>query len=260
MITILKRLELYVLGLLVLIISHCGLAHEEGRFVKGKLLYESTMRTPESVKGWIMEGPGTVDFKEGWMHMISPEEKMHHVYWCDETFPSRFIAEWEAQNLETDAGLCIVFFAARGENGEDIFDPTLPKRNGDFKFYTRGKIVSYHISYYTNAAHNPDRGYANLRKNNKFILVQSGEEGIPTQSEKIHKMQLIKDGSHIIMFIDDRKIIDWRDDGKTHGPVYTSGKIGLRQMKWTHFRYRNFKVWELEKDNAVNKTDSSNGL
>ena len=109
MTTITKRLRLYGLGLLVLLISYPGLAD------KGELLFESTMKTPESVKGWNMEGPGIVDFRNGWMHMFSPEEKMHHVYWCPRTFPSRFIAEWETQNIETDAGLCIVFFAAKGE-------------------------------------------------------------------------------------------------------------------------------------------------
>lgn len=245
MITTTKRLGLCALGLLVFLISHPGLADKGERFAKDKLLYESTMKTPESVKGWKMEGPGTVHFRNGWMHMLSPEEEMHHVYWSPETFPSSFIAEWEVQNIETDAGLCIVFFSAKGENGEDIFDQMLPKRNGDFEQYIRGKIVSYHISYYANAAHNPDRGHTNLRKNNRFILVQKGEEGISTRSKKIHKIRLMKKSQHILMFIDDRKIIDWTDDGKTHGPVHTDGKIGFRQMKWTHFRYRNFKVWSL---------------
>ena len=252
MIIITKRLGLCALGLLVLLISHPGLADKGERFAKDKLLFESTMQTPESVKGWKMEGPGAVDFRNGWMHMFSPEEKMHHVYWCPETFPSTFIAEWEVQNIETDSGLGIVFFSAKGENGEDIFDQTLPKRNGDFKQYIRGKIVSYHISYYANAANKPDRGHANLRKNNRFILVQKGEEGIPAQSKKIHKVRLIKDGPHILMFIDDRKIIDWTDDGKTYGPVHTDGKIGFRQMKWTHFRYRNLKVWSLRSEQKYN--------
>jgi hypothetical protein len=26
------------------------------------------------------------------------------------------------------------------------------------------------------------------------------------------------------------------------------GKIGFRQMEWTHFAYRNFKVWEIGTD------------
>lgn len=195
-----------------------------------------------------MEGPGVVEFKDGWLHMFSPEEKMHHVYWSLQTFPDSFIAEWEAQNIETDAGLCIIFFAARGENGEDIFDPVLAERNGEFSQYTRGDIISYHISYYANAVNNPGRGHANLRKNNKFILVQEGEEGIPIRSKQIHRMRLVKNGPHIVMFVGDRKVIDWTDDGKTYGSVYKDGRIGFRQMKWTHFRYRNFRVWALKQE------------
>jgi len=240
------RLKVYVISLLVFLICAYVQANEKREYSKGKLIFESTMQTPESVKGWKMEGPGTVEFKDGWMHMFSRKEKMHHVYWSPKTFPSKFIAEWDAQNLETDAGLCIVFFAAKGEMGQDIFDPVLSKRNGKIKQYTGGEIINYHISYYTNTVKKPDRGYANLRKNNKFILVQKGDEGIPTYSKDIHKIRLIKDDSHIVMFVDDRKIIDWTDDGKTHGPVYTTGKIGFRQMKWTHFRYRNFKVWDIQ--------------
>lgn len=179
--------------------------------------------------------------------MYSPGEAMHHVFWCPEDFPNLFIAEWEVQNLHTEAGLVIVFFAARGIHGEDIFAETLPKRDGTFDQYTLGKIRSYHISYYANAAHNKDRGHANLRKNNTFQLVQQGEKGIPTLSTDIHHVQLLKDGARIAMYIDGRKIIDWTDDGKTWGPVWDSGKIGFRQMQWTKFRYRNFKVWSLKK-------------
>ena len=257
MISITKYSGLIAIFLLAVLIGHPVLANNDERLVKGELLYKSDMKTSESVDGWKMEGPGTVDFKDGWMHMFSPMEKMHHVYWCPENFPSRFIAEWEAQNMETDSGLSIIFFAARGESGEDIFDSMLPKRNGIFDQYTRGKIVNYHISYYANSPYLPDRGHANLRKNNKFILVQKGAEGIPAKSKKIHKMRLVKDGPHIVLFIDDRKIIDWVDDGITYGPVHTDGKIGFRQMKTTHFRYRNFMVWSLQSGNneSMNKIE-----
>lgn len=74
----------------------------------------------------------------------------------------------------------------------------------------------------------------NLRKNNKFILVQEGEEGIPTKSKGVHRIQLIKDGPHIVMLVDDRKIIDWTDNGKKHGHVHTDGKIGFRQVQCPH--------------------------
>ena len=44
------------------------------------------------------------------------------------------------------------------------------------------------------------------------------------------------------------KIIDWIDDGKINDGPLGGGKIAFRQMQWTHFRYRNFKVWSLDSD------------
>jgi len=171
------------------------------------------------------------------------------VFWCSNDFPENFIAEWDVQNREPDAGLCIVFFAAKGINGGGIFDSTLPKRDGTFSGYTKGAINNYHISYYANGKDDPGRETANLRKNKGFHKVQVGESGIPLHSTAIHKVQLIKLEGSIRMFIDNRKIIDWTDDGKTYGKVLGSGKIGFRQMKWTHFAYRNFNVWAVGKAN-----------
>lgn len=214
-----------------------------GGLKAGDLLYRATMADAESVAGWRMEGPGKVAFKDGWMQMQSPNEEMHHVFWCPERFPESFIAQWQAQNLETDAGLCIVFFAAAGLDGGSIFDEDLPERDGTFNHYTKGAIRCYHTSYYANAAHNPDRQQTNLRKNPGFHLVKEGEEGIPTKSDKVHKVTLAKLGPHIRLWIDGRKVIDWTDSGETGGPPHGDGFIGFRQMQWTHFRYRDFRVW-----------------
>jgi hypothetical protein len=217
-------------------------------FKKGSFVYQNPMASKEDVSDWIMEGPGVTEFKEGWMHMYSPDEKFHHVFWCPKNFPGSFIAEWELQNQKPEAGLCIIFFAAKGNNGEDILDASFPKRDGTFNQYTKSKKFNcYHISYYANGRDNPGREISHLRKNTGFNLVQEIEPGIPIKSVAIHKMTLIKDASRIVMFVDDRKIIDWTDNGKEYGPVLLDGKIGFRQMQWTHFRYRNFKVWELSR-------------
>ncbi len=219
----------------------------------GELLYQTSFDHPESVSGWVMEGPGEVSFKQGWMEMLSPEEEGHHVFWCPEDFPDRFIARWDAQNLDLEAGLVIVFFAATGLDGQDIFAPELPERDGTFTQYTEGEIKSYHISYYANAAHNPGRGHANLRKNNTFSLLQKGEIGIPTDSTREHTITLIKEGARIRLYVDDRKVIDYTDDapvvdGVDTGGALRGGKIGFRQMKWTHFRYNNFRVYSLPEE------------
>ncbi len=216
-----------------------------GRLQLGSLVYQASMGNAESVKGWRMEGPGEVSFKDGWMHMHSPDEEMHHVFWCPQRLPASFVARWQARNMETDAGLCIVFFAAAGLNDQSIFSDELPERNGNFQQYTKGQIRCYHTSYYANAAHNPDRRQTNLRKNPGFHLVKEGEEGIPTKSEETHTITLAKVGPHIRLWVDNRKVIDWTDAGNVGGQPHGDGYIGFRQMKWTHFRYRNFRVWSV---------------
>jgi Domain of unknown function (DUF1961). len=142
----------------------------------------------------------------------------------------------------------LFFFAAKGLQGEGIFSPSLKHRDGTFEQYIHGDIRSYHISYYANAAHNKNRGHANLRKNNSFTLLQKGALGIPTHSELAHKIQLQKIGPRILMWVDNRKIIDYTDSQTTY---WKDGKMGFRQMQWTKFRYRNFKVWSV-KPNAEN--------
>ena len=102
------------------------------------------------------------------------------------------------------------------------------------------------FSYYANTKDNRAREVAHLRKNPGFNKVQIGAPGIPIESIAIHKVRLEKNINHIIMSIDGREIINWKDDGIEYGGVLQDGKIALRQMKWSHFRYRNFKVWELK--------------
>lgn len=216
--------------------------------LRGKTLYYNTLSSTKDLAGWKLEGPGDIAFRGGWMEMKSrrpngPEG--HTVYWCPQKFPDHIIAEWEFEFLE-EKGLCIAFFAARGRDNKDLFDPTLAPRAGVFGQYINGDINCYHISYFANTPNEP-RGVANLRKNSGFHLISNGPVGVRTaRTRETHHTVLIKDGSHIRMAVDGRIIIDHIDDGQRAGPVYTDGYIGFRQMQWTNARYRNFRVSTLK--------------
>ena len=222
-------------------------------YPKGKLVYANNMSSAKELKDWVLEGKAHVEFKNGWMHLYSPHEENHHVYWCPKDFPKDFIAEFDAQNYAVDGGLCILFFCAKGLHGEDLFDSTMPKRTtGDFEDYIRGAMNCYHVSYYANGRDHPGREIANLRKNAGFHLIESSEPGIPIHFTGISHLKLVKKDGLIRMYVNDRKIIDWVDDGKKFGPILGEGKIGFRQMEWTHFAYRNFKVWEIATEGMKN--------
>ncbi len=243
-----KQIGITIIAIHCLLFNYTATSQNSCNKIKTwELLYSNTLSTPQDVKEWCMEGKGRVEFADGWMEIYSPGEESHHVYWCPVTFPGSFIAEWEVQNLKTEAGLVIVFFSALGKNGEDIFSPDFPERDGTFNQYTKSdRLNCYHISYYANGKDKPGREISHLRKNSGFHLVYQENPGIPVASEAVHKIKLIKAGSRILMYVDDRKIIDWTDDGEEYGPVLQEGRIGFRQMQWTHFRYRNFKVYSIK--------------
>lgn len=213
-------------------------------FKKSAVLYHNDLSCDADVAGWRMEGPGKIAFTDNALLMESPAEAFHHVFWCPQDFPGSFIAQWSVQNLHPEAGLLIVFFAAQGLKGEDLFDPSLKPRGGAFTDYTRGDIRNYHISYYANARNEPGRLNANLRKNKGFDYVQKGRAGIPLDSAAVHQMTLVKADRQIVLFIDGREAIHWLDTGKTGGEPHGAGKIGFRQMKWSRFLYSDFTIYE----------------
>jgi hypothetical protein len=218
--------------------------------LKGRQLYTIDMGNEKAMADWRLEGPGILERDAEWLAMSSREADTdgpagHIVYWPPMEFPDNFIAEWDFQPTTSD-GLCIVFFAARGINGKDIFDDSITERTGIFNQYHSSDINCYHISWYANTPGVPGRITTNLRKNAGFHVVSNGSPGVPAGSTDIHHVTLMKRGGHIQLGVDGKQIINWTDDGQRYGPILGGGKIGLRQMKWTEGRYRNFTVWAVK--------------
>lgn len=214
---------------------------------RGETVFERPLTGPADIADWQMEGPGEVEFRDGWMRMWSttpdaPGNEGHIVHWCPEEHPADFLLEFDVRVL-TRHGLNIIFFCAKGRNGEDALDPSLSERTGIFGHYTMGDLNCYHTSYFAG----PGRTTTNLRKNHGFYLVDNGPIGIQSGDTDIHHVTLLKKGGTIRLGVDGRRVIDWHDDGNQYGGILGEGKIGLRQMKPTTAEYQNLRVSRLSK-------------
>lgn len=221
---------------------------------KGRLLYSTKMNNKASMKDWILEGPAEINFQDDMMIMRSripdpPDVSTGHFnYWCPMDFPENFVAEWEFKPLK-EIGLTHIFFAAKGINGEDIFDPALPERDGHYSQYHSGAINNYYVIYYSNRRLMRTTNIATtyLTKSTNPVTLALGQIGVTPGVMEFHRLCLIKDGGHIQLLVNDRVCLDCIDPGSERwGPVLKGGKISFRQMAETEAAYRNFNVWELQ--------------
>lgn len=204
-------------------------------------------------KDWVMEGGGVAEWDEGKLRLSSKHftesrsniETDHFVYWLKRDFPADFAVEWDFRfpDLKSSPnGLAILFFCTKGAKGQDLFDPSLAKRDGIFERYYDGDISCYHISYFAGK-----RGQTNVRKNPGLHLVAFGKDLVAQGgSERWHHLVLAHYGTKIELSVDGQVCISWSDDGKTGGPSLSGGKIGLRQqndLRWGE--YRNLRVYGL---------------
>lgn len=217
-----------------------------------KLIYENNLEKEEDVKDFILEGSAEIYFKNGKMRMknaLSADlgQKSNFVFWCNKQFPSNICIEWDFRPIE-EPGLAIMFFAAKGCKGEDLFDPSLALRDGQYNLYHSGDINAYHISYFRRKWED-ERGFhtCNLRKSKGFHLVAQGADPIPNCEDAFesYHLKIMKLNGKIDFIINDLEVFTWLDDGKEYGEILTDGKIGFRQMAPMIGEYSNLKVYEL---------------
>ena len=215
-----------------------------------KLIYENPLAKEEDIRDFILEGKAIITFPEGKMRMENAMsavegQKANYVLWCPVEFPSDVKIEWKFKPVR-EPGLCMTFFAAKGRNGEDLFDPALQVRTGEYPLYHHGDINAFHISYFRRKEKD-ERAFhtCNLRKSYGFYLTSQGGDPIPDVEDvsEPYKIGIVKKENHVIFFINDLKIFHFVDDGETYGPLLTGGKIGFRQLAPMIGEYSDLKVY-----------------
>lgn len=215
----------------------------------GDVIYENPLSNEKDIEGWRLEGEGAISFPLGRMRMENRRDPKdgqaaNIVHWCSQDLPDDVAVSWDFVPLR-EPGLAILFFAARGRNGEDVFDEKLAKRVGPYDQYHHGDINALHVSYFRRK-HAGERAFqtCNLRKSYGFHMVALGADPLPSvpDVEGSYRIEVVKSGPRVLFSINDLRLFEWCDDGEEFGPVLTDGKIGFRQMAPLMADYANLKV------------------
>lgn len=218
-------------------------------FTTGDLIYENALASPADVADWRIEGSAAVSFPQGRMRMentLDPGlgQAANFVHWCPVAFPDDIVISWDFWPLR-EPGLCVFFFAATGRAGRDLFDPSVPARNGEYAQYHHGDMDALHLSYFRHWAVE-ERAFhtCNLRKSYGFHMVAQGADPLPSvpEAQPPYHIDLWKSGPGVAFAINDLPILRWHDDGTVGGPVRGGGRIGFRQMAPLIAEYANIEV------------------
>ncbi|MDR6552535.1 DUF1961 family protein [Paenibacillus qinlingensis] len=215
-----------------------------------KCIYQNPLSSPQEVESFRMEGDGAVSFPMGRMRLeatrgLEDDYKANIVYWCPEIFPADVAITWEFWPIR-EPGLAILFFAAEGMEGYDLFDPSLPTRTGEYDQYHHGKMNALHVSYFRRR-YASERAFhtCNLRKSYGFHLVMQGADPIPDVADAVgpYRITVLKQGPRVTFTINDLPVFVWEDPGTTYGPILGEGRIGFRQMTPLIAEYTNLAVY-----------------
>lgn len=210
-------------------------------------IYHNPLSTPDDLAGFRMEGDGAMSFPQGRLRLesrrpASDGQAANLVLWCPEEFPAEVRIEWEFWPIR-EPGLAIMFFHARGRNGEDLFD-TAP-RTGPYEQYHHGDIDAYHVSYFRRMwASERALHTCNLRKSHGFHLVAQGADPLPgvMDADGPYALRVEVKGGAVSFSINDLVSFRWEDDGSIGGSPLAGGKIGFRQMAPLIGEYANLRV------------------
>ncbi|WP_211234781.1 DUF1961 family protein [Glycomyces arizonensis] len=215
--------------------------------------YRNPLAAPSDLDGWVAEGPVGVEHADGGMVLSSTADEAalaadgrgdlaHFTFWCPEVFGADVAISWDFRPLTGD-GLAMLFFAATGTDGRDLFDPSLAARTGHYPQYHSGDVSTLHVSYLRRKWPTERRfRTCNLRKSPGFRLVAQGADPLPApqDADGHYRVRVVKRGGEVSFAVDDLELFTFHDDEPLGG-----GRIGFRQMSPLTAHYRNLEVTPL---------------
>ncbi|MDC7692739.1 DUF1961 family protein [Asticcacaulis sp. DXS10W] len=215
-----------------------------------EVIYQNPLRSEADVARFKMEGDAKVAFPNNRMQLsalrdASEGQASNFVYWCPEVFPDHVEISWNFWPLR-EPGLCILFFAAQGLNGEHVLSPTLKPRAGIYDQYTKSDIEALQISYFRRRWEE-ERAFhlANLRYAPGFELLAQGADPLPDveDARPPYRIRIRKSAASVAFTINDLPVVSWTGASKRKWPG--KGSVGFRQMAPLIAEYADLEVRRL---------------
>lgn len=222
---------------------------------RGALIYKNDLSSPDSVGEFLLEGKALTSFPNGCLRLENVEsaelgQKANYVLWCKKEFPADMLLEIDFKPVR-EPGLAMLFFSASGRSGQDLFDPSLAPRTGEYVQYHHGDINAFHLSFFRRKEKD-ERSFhtCNLRKSYGFYLVAQGADPIPDadDADGFYTLSLLKQGADVRFAINGLEVLTFHDDGAQYGPLLGGGRIGLRQLAPMIGEYANLRVYEAKRE------------
>jgi len=204
------------------------LCSSAGFLVAGEeLLLEADFSEPSAgaPSGWVVEGTGTAEVRDGALHLREEPDGVGMVLWSERDWPAdfRLAVDLSFNNIR---GIGVIFLAARAMDGGDALRDA-SKRTGAYNEYISGSLSSYSLSlhrYWPDGRNNPG---SNLRRNSGFHLLNQALPDPCLEAQRTYHLEFVKKGARLTLKVDGTVVHDVVDTGE-HGPVLGEGKIGFR--------------------------------
>lgn len=181
---------------------------------------------------WVHEGVGSIEATaDGAVRLTcrgSRQGQEGCMAFLRQPLPDQIAVEYTL-TVKSRGGLIINYLALRGVNGEDLFDPRLPKRTGIMPNYwaTQWGLQSYHVSICRFNDRGQHTGTSNWRRNPGARLVGHGEDPI-REIDRAYRVRITKDRGHGQLFVDGVFAHGFVDHATNLGPIPDHGRFGFR--------------------------------
>ncbi len=148
---------------------------------------------------------------------------------CFTDFPDAIAIDYDLKVL-TKNGLVITFVAMRGIDGEDMFAPGSPRREGVFSDYVRNpRLRSYHVSVSRYDDQGVHTGVSNWRRNPGLNLMGQGPD-LCREINRWYRIRIVKEGGHCRLGVNGVLAHEFTDPGELPTPMPDGGKVGFRAI------------------------------